>query len=265
MAKRVTAVIIVFLPLIASLRAQELLPIAQESSEEELREGKRLYSFHCGRCHGMEGKGGTGPSLVRGRLRRAPDPETLQDVIRDGIPGAGMPPNPILIEEEVGQVAAFVLSLGRQSAVVLTGDPEHGRSVYKRAKCSTCHILDGEGEGIGPELSAVGTRRGVEYLRQVILHPGSHMPVDSDGYLAHLVVRVVTDSGEEIVGRRMNEDTFTIQLRDMRNRYHSFRKTEVQAIRREPGRGLMPTFEGVLSDKEIDDLVSYLAGLGAQQ
>ena len=256
----------VVLLLATSLCALYALPIAQESSEEELREGKRLYSFHCGRCHGMAGKGGTGPSLVRPRLRRAPDQERLQDVIRDGIPGTGMPGNSMLVvEEEVVQVAAFVLSLGRQSAAVLTGDPEHGRSVYKRAQCSTCHILDGEGEGIGPELSSVGTRRGVEYLRQAILHPGSQMPVDPDGYLAHLVVRVVTASGEEIVGRRMNEDTFTIQLRDIRNRYHSFRKTEVQAIRREPGMGLMPTFEGVLSDKEIDDLVSYLAGLGAEE
>ena len=176
-----------------------------------------------------------------------------------------MPRNWMLMEKEVSLVAAFVLSLGRQSADAIEGDPEQGRRVYQRAQCSNCHILDGEGRGIGPQLSAVGALRGVEYLRQMILHPESQEPLDPDGFHASLAVRVVTAGGEEIVGRRVNEDSFTIQLRDRQNRYYSFRKTDLQAIRREPGSRLMPSFESVLSDKEVEDLVSYLAGLGAEQ
>jgi len=67
------------------------------------------------------------------------------------------------------------------------------------------------------------------------------------------------------VGRKVNEDSFTTQLRDQQNRYYSFRKTEVQAIWREPETRLMPSFEGVFSDKEIEDLVAYLASRGAEE
>ncbi len=249
----------------ASLCALYASPIEQDSSEAELREGRRLFSLQCGRCHGMEGKGGTGPNLIRPRLRRAPDRERLQDVIREGIPWTGMPRNWILTEKETGLVADFVLSLGRRSADPFKGDPRQGRSVYQRAQCSSCHILDGEGEGIGPQLSSVGSLRGVEYLRQMILHPGSQTLLDPDGFRANLAVRVVTANGEEIVGRRVNEDSFTIQFRDRQNRYYSFRKTEIQAIRRDPESRLMPSFEGVLSDKEIEDLVAYLASRGAEK
>lgn len=253
------------LALAASFRSLLALPIEQESSEADLREGRQIFSLQCGRCHGMEGKGGTGPNLVRPRLKHAPDLERLQDVIREGIPWTGMPRNWMLMEKEVGLVAAFVLSLGRQAAIEIEGDPENGRRVYQRAQCSGCHILNGEGEGVGPQLSSVGTLRGVEFLRQVIRHPASQTRIDPDGFLDNLAVRVVTATGEEIVGRRVNEDSFTIQFRDRQNRYYSFRKTEVKAIRREPVTRLMPGFEGVLSDKEIEDLVSYLAGLGAKK
>ena len=239
--------------------------IKSESSAAELQEGEGLFSLHCGRCHGMEGKGGTGPSLVSPRLRRAHNLERLQDVIRNGIPWTGMPRNWMLMEKEVSLVAAFVLSLGRQSADAIKGDPEQGRSVYQRAQCSNCHILDGEGEGIGPQLSSVGALRGVEHLRQIILQPESHTLIDPEGFQVNLAVRVVTVGGEEIVGRRVNEDSFTIQLRDQQNRYYSFRKTEAEAIRREPGTRLMPSFEGVFSDQEIEDLVAYLASRGTKK
>ena len=94
----------------------------------------------------------------------------------------------------------------------------------------------------------------------MIRHPASQTRIDPDGFLDNLAVRVVTAAGEEIVGRRVNEDSFTIQFRDRQNRYYSFRKTEIKVIRREPGTRLMPGFEGVLSDKEIEDLVSVPCG-----
>ncbi len=256
--------ILIHVVLAASLCPLYAFPIEQESSEADLREGRRLFTVQCGRCHGIQGKGGTGPSLTRPMLRRAPDLERLQDVIRDGIPWTGMPRNWMLTEKGVGLVAAFVLSLGRQSTDAIEGDPENGRRVYQRAQCSSCHILDGEGEGIGPQLSSVGTLRGAKYLRQVVLHPGSQIQIDPEGFQDHLVVRVLTAAGEEVLGRRVNEDTFTIQLRDRQNRYYSFRKIEVRSIRREPGSRLMPSFKGALSDKEVEDLVSYLAGLGTE-
>lgn len=80
--------------------------------------------------------------------------------------------------------------------------------------------------------------------------------------LSYLVVRVVDASGREITGRRINEDTFTIQLRDVQNRPHSFRKAELRELHREKGQSLMPSFDGAFSLTELEGLVAYLTGLG---
>jgi hypothetical protein len=62
-------------------------------------------------------------------------------------------------------------------------------------------------------------------------------------------------------GIRVNEDSFTIQLRDAGGRYHSFRKAELKDLVRLSGRTPMPSFEGQIGQAELDDLVAYLASL----
>ena len=91
------------------------------------------------------------------------------------------------------------------------------------------------------------------------------MPSDSDGFKASLVVTAVTTEGVEIRGQRINEDSFTIQLKDVGNRLYSFRKSELKALKKEVGVSLMPSFEGILSASETDDLIAYLANLGVRQ
>jgi mono/diheme cytochrome c family protein len=64
--------------------------LAQDESVEII-EGQKLFRIHCGRCHGMLGAGGTGPSLRRPYLPRASTDEKLAYVIANGIEGTGMP------------------------------------------------------------------------------------------------------------------------------------------------------------------------------
>ena len=54
--------------------------------------------------------------------------------------------------------------------------PERGRELFEsRGGCSTCHTVGGFGTDLGPDLSAVGTRRGAGYLYESLIDPGASM------------------------------------------------------------------------------------------
>jgi putative heme-binding domain-containing protein len=230
--------------------------------------GKQIFESECARCHGIDGSGGMGPSLRRPTLRAAPDEASLIRVIADGIPERGMPPHDTFDSTELVMVARYVRSLGRVPPAKVPGDPPRGRALFAgKAGCTTCHMVRGEGGVIGPDLSEIGIARGPAYLRDALLHPGANAPtaasVTSGGgeYARFVPVRVVTADGTEITGQRINEDTFTIQLRDAQNRFYSFDKSTLRTLDKHFGRSLMPSFAGVLSASELDDVIAYLVSL----
>jgi cytochrome c oxidase cbb3-type subunit III len=251
---------------LASLSLQaagpQLKPIEQATAAD-LEGGATVYTMYCARCHGLDGTGGMGPPLARPRLRRAADDAAVIDILVNGIPGTAMMAAWSLSEPEITQVTAYVRSLGRRPAEALPGDPARGQTVYARAGCAACHIVDGEGSGLGPDLSDVGTLRGSAFLRESLVDPGAArperpVPYEPYGYPAYVVVRAQPRSGAEVLGMRVNEDTFTIQLRDQQGKLRSFRKAELQMLRPEPAMSLMPSFRTTLKDAEINDLVAYL-------
>lgn len=217
-----------------------------------LTDGKKIFESHCAVCHGLDGGGGRGPRLTRPRLPRAPDEAALRSVIAEGLPPA-MPDAWFLNDEEVADVAAYVRSLGAVPPEKLTGNPARGAAVYAKSACASCHIFAGEGVGFGPDLTDIGERRSASLIRRILLKPSSALP---DNFL---LVKVVTASGQTIQGIRLNEDSFSIQLRDASGRSHSFRKQDLKDLQKLRGETPMPSFEGVLSGAELDDLVAYLA------
>lgn len=224
-------------------------------SPADLERGKKLYEGHCSLCHGQTGTGGKGPSLAQPTLRHAPDDAALAEVIKNGIPNSEMPGAWQLTGREASQVAGYVRSLGRTVATPLPGDPERGRKLYESAGgCAACHILGGTGVSLGPELTEIGAQRSADYLRESLLKPGAQVP---EGFM---LVSVTTRDGKTMRGIRANEDTFTIQVRDSSNRFHSFRKRDV-TVKKEFHESLMPSYESRFSAAELDDLVAYLATL----
>jgi len=233
---------------------------------DDLERGRRLFQGQCARCHGMDGAGGTGPGLNRSVLGRAPDDQTLFSVIKEGIRSTEMPAAWQMIDREIWQVAGHVRSLGRTARVPLPGEPERGKRLYEtKGQCATCHIVRGQGGSLGPDLTEIGARRGVGHLRSVLLNPGSSKSRDSSGYISFLVIRVVAQNRREVQGIRINEDTFTLQLRDADNRMYSFRKEDLKEINRESSGSLMPSYQSVFSPTEIDDLIAYLASLRGER
>src|SRR5262249_41251489 len=150
--------------------------------------------------------------------RRGKDNLALYGVIRNGVEGTEMPGAWQMTEREVWRVAGYVRSLGRVETATLTGDAGRGRGLYAAEGWGGCHIIRGEGGASGPELTEIGARRSAAYLREALIDPAASVP---EGFLT---VSVTARDGRNLRGVRVNEDSFTIQLRDDENHFRSFRK-----------------------------------------
>src|SRR5438874_5581574 len=132
---------------------------AAASPSSDASAGRQIFDAQCAWCHGNEGDGGTGPNL-HGRLRHATTLASIVDIVTSGIPGTDMPSfRSPLTERSIRQTAAYVQSLSRVSALPATGNPERGRALYASAACGGCHIVEGQGGILGPELTTIGSRR----------------------------------------------------------------------------------------------------------
>jgi len=241
--------------------------LSAAQNEKDVAEGRVLFSGLCVTCHGFDGAGGAGPALNRPRLLSAPDDASLRTIISEGIPNRGMPRVRRVSDDELRQLAAYVRMLGRSARPPVRGNPQRGSQVYNNLGCAGCHIVGGQGGSLGPELSDIGWLRGSDYLRQAILEPAARLPqgtlpVLSRGYSEYLPVSVVMRDGREVRGVRLNEDVFTIQLRDPGGTLHSVRKSDASVIRKETGASLMPSYANRIAGGELDDLVAYLSTLG---
>ncbi len=229
---------------------------------EDINRGRSLFRLQCAGCHGYQGFGGMGPSLARPKLRHAVNFDSLVGVIARGIPGTSMTPTRMFSNRERRQVAGYVRTLGEVAETPLPGNAERGRAlVLSKAACLTCHSVAGEGGITGPDLTEIGRRRGPEYLHRVLVGPGAEKSVSELGYFEYLAVRLVTRNGSEINGVRLNEDGFTIQVRDAENRLRSFRKSDLQQLTKTPTQNIMPGFAATFTAPELDDVVAYLVSL----
>ena len=226
---------------------------AYAQTAPDLAAGRKIFEAQCALCHGQTGGGGRGPNLNRPSLKHAPDDQSLREVIENGInpemPGAWQ-----LHPREVAAVAAYVRSLGAVPAENLPGDAGRGKLVYQRAGCAGCHIVGGEGAGFGPELTEVGSRRSGAFLKQTLLHPDQTIPERFE------YVSVIDNGGAQVRGIRVNEDSFTIQIKEASGRFHSFRKSQIRGLDRLEKQTPMPPYDK-LSATDLDDLVAYLAAL----
>jgi len=258
-----------FVPSIVLLAALAASPSSAQNTGE-LAKGRELFLGMCSRCHGASGGGGEGPSLNRPALTRAADDQALLVIIRDGIPERGMPRIRRMTDAELSALVVYVRSLGRAADVAHAtgGSAEKGKAAYERLGCSSCHVISGVGGNFGPELTNIGSRRAADYLRQAVAEPAAMLPrgssdVPGRGFNEFLPVHIVTRVGKEVHGLRVNEDSFTIQVRDSGGHLYSFQKADVERLDKEFGKSLMPDYKAKLSGTELDDLVAYLSGLGA--
>lgn len=223
-------------------------------SQADIAAGYRVYSSQCTQCHGPLGDFISGVDLRRGVFRRATSDEELGRVITNGVPGSGMPPFKLEPPELTG-VIAFIRAGFDQTVSVRVGDPARGRSVYEgTGDCAACHRVRGRGALTAPDLSGIGLLRTVGALQRSVVEPTTAMVP------ANRPLRIVTKRGETLEGRRLNEDTYTVQLIDAGGRLRSLAKSDIRTLTYATA-SPMPSYASRLTPDEIADLVGYLASL----
>ena len=247
-----------------------LILLAQVAGAAET--GETLFRTHCAPCHGAKGDGGRGANLAVRRLPRAADDAALSSIITNGIPGTQMPATRMTADENA-RLVAFVRTLGRSQAAQVAGNVENGKRLFvSKGNCGRCHSVGADTGRFGPDLTDIGSRRGPAYLRESVLNPEAEVPDNFASYRKliympdnFLLVRVVTKDGNQVSGVRVDEDTFTIQIRDDHDRLYSFRKDDLRELHEDWGKSPMPAYKGVFSESELQDLVAYLASLQGPQ
>ena len=225
-------------------------------SAADVAAGRQYFVGHCALCHGPDGEGGRGINLTAGRYRMGGSDRELFRTIQKGVPESEMPGTG-LSEKEIWRIVAFVRRLGTAGVdEKAPGDPAAGKLVYEgKGMCAPCHVAgDGGGGRLGPELSEVGLRRSLKFLRESLTHPGAHI---GDNFRT---VTVLPRTGEPVTGIKLNEDDYSIQVRDLRENLLSFLKSDLKEVKRE-ARSLMPAYGSTLSAGEIENVIAYLSSL----
>jgi len=226
------------------------------------------YDRLCAGCHGAMAAGGRAPALGA-TMRRVSDTAGFEALVRAGIPGTEMPATPVnrLSDSDLKELSKWVWSLRSGSAAAEIAQAARGRDLFRgKGNCTRCHSIGGEGIPFGPDLSFIGQRRSSIYLRNAILEPQAEISDSFEEYRwwvdipdNFLQLRLVTKAGERMTAARVNEDAFSIQVRDAQGKLHSFLKSELSELTKEWGKSPMPSYKGVLTEAEISDLVAYLA------
>jgi putative heme-binding domain-containing protein len=217
--------------------------------------GARLYTMHCAQCHGATGDQVGTVDLRSGKFKNASTDQQLMNLVTSGIPAGGMPSFKFDSAELTGIVAYLRNMNTFDAASVPVGNADRGRALFEgKGGCRTCHQVDGRGAGLAPDLGDIGAIRTAAALQAAILDPSAAMlPINRP-------VRAVTKNGRTVNGRRLNEDTFTVQLMDDRGALLSLVKDDLREYRvltQSP----MPAYSGKLTSAEVADLVAYLLTL----
>ena len=240
---------------LAAAWAQAQAPLHDSQyPDADIAYGATLYTSKCVTCHGTQGDAIGGVNLRGGTFRNAAIDRDLARFIRAGSP-AGMPAF-VLDTAEMDGIIAYLRNMNAfDAAAVKTGDAVRGRAIFDgKGACAGCHRIGVDGSRVGPNLSDIGTARSAGSLQRSLLDPTSQMmPINRP-------VRVVTKDGTIINGRRLNEDTYSLQMIDDRERFHSLVKADLREYtiaRTSP----MPSYKSTLSDEEIADVLAYLLSL----
>ena len=221
----------------------------------DIAHGASLYTARCSVCHGAQGDGIGGVNLRSGKYRNAITDRDLAGFIRAGSQAAGMPPF-ALDDADMAGIIAYLRNMNSfDAATVKTGNVARGRAVFEgKGACTKCHRVGRLGSHVAPNLTDIGSVRSAGSIQRSLLEPTNQMmPINRP-------VRLVTKDGTVINGRRLNEDTYSIQVMDDRERLHSLRKDDVREftiVKTSP----MPSYKDTLTSEELSDLLGYLLSL----
>jgi putative heme-binding domain-containing protein len=223
------------------------------NNKESIRCGMSLYRRMCGECHALDATGYRGPSLIAYMANGAAD-EAMFQVIRRGVPGTEMPQSN-RPDHEILQIIAYLRNMNTvaPSETAPTGNVANGQAIFAK-QCMTCHRVAGKGGRLGPDLSRIGASRTRDAMVREIRTPHEWIPP------AYETVSIVTKDGQKIRGVKKNEDAFSVQVMDMRERIQGYLKSNAEVTLEKTS--LMPVYDAKrLSDSDLNDVIGYLTTL----
>lgn len=244
---------------------------------KEAKAGEYEFRINCALCHGLGARGGgRGPDLTRADKKHAHSDADMFQIISNGLPGTAMPANGTngqgvgMTDEEIWQLVTYIRSQEAKTAVESAGDAAHGKELfYGDANCSLCHMVAGKGGRVGPELTTVGISRTRDALIDSVRNPSRRLAwglteSTKEFPQEYESVTAVTSEGKEVKGVTLNEDSFTVQIMDSTEQIHLLEKDKLRSFRKSR-ESAMPMYKpDTLSDKDLDDIIAFLASVGAK-
>ena len=239
--------------------------------------GEYEFRINCALCHGLGAHGGgRGPDLTRAQKKHVHSDAEMFQVISNGIPGTVMPANGTngqgvgMTDEEIWQIITYIRSVEVKAPAKPAGSPAHGKELfYGDGNCSLCHMIEGKGGRVGPELTSVGGSRTREALIESVRDPSRRLAwglteSTKEFPQEYETITVVTADGKHIKGVALNEDNFSVQMMDTNEHIYLLEIDKLLSFQKSR-ESLMPVYNpDTLSDKDLDDIVAYLLGVGAK-
>jgi len=126
-----------------------------------------------------------------------------------------------------------------------------------KGACTTCHRAHGVGSHVGPDLTDIGSFRRTVELEKSLIDP------DFEVMPQNRYVKIVTKRGETVTGRILNNDMFSVQVVDTKERLLSFLKSDLREMTIQD-KSAMPSYRDKFSAQELADVISYLSTLRGQ-
>ena len=237
---------------IADAQGQDRAP---QYFQSDIQYGAQIFVSQCTSCHGENGDTIPGVNFRAGQFKRVVSDNDLRLTVTNGVPGTAMQPFTFGASELTG-IVSYLRNMGSFSARgLMVGNPARGQALFEGAgNCVSCHAVNGKGPRVAPDLGDIGTLRTAELIHRTLLDPAASM------LPANRPVRAVTLDGKVINGRRLNEDTYTVQLIDEQEHLLSLSKAglrEFTVLKSTP----MPSYKDKFSSQELADLEAYLLSL----
>ena len=245
-------------------------PSAAKAGESEFR-------INCALCHGLGAKGGgRGPDLTRAVKKHTHSDADMFQVISNGIPGTAMPANGTngqgvgMTDHEIWQIIAYIRSQEVKAATKPIGSAAHGKELfYGDANCSMCHMVEGKGGRLGPDLTGVAGSRTRAAIIDSVRNPSRHLAwglteATKEFPQEYESVKAVTADGKQIQGVTLNEDSFTVQIMDMAGNIHLLEKDKLRSFQKTRESAMPKYTTDTLNEKDLDDIVAFLTSLGAK-
>ncbi len=255
--------------------AQGQNPLAHDPNAAKA--GEYEFRINCALCHGLGARGGgRGPDLTRAQKKHTHNDAEMFQVISNGIPGTAMPANGTngqgvgMTDREIWQIITYIRSQEVKATSNSSGDAAHGKELFfGDGNCSMCHMVNGKGGRLGPDLTGVGGSRTRAALIDSIRNPSRRLAwglteATKEFPQEYETITAVTADGKEIRGVALNEDAFTVQVMDQGEQIHLLEKDKLKSFQKSR-ESMMPKYEPeALSDKEVNDIVAFLVSLGAK-